>query len=381
MTANIVKKNNKYYVVVSWKTNGKRQQKWVNTDLSVTGNNKRKAEQKRIEILNEYTEKLSLYNYEDILFSDFLKKWLVEIKHTISENTYYIYDKVVSGVICPYFKDLGVKLSDLKTYHIQDFYSYKMEYDGVSATTIWHYHANIHKALKFAVKTERIKSNPADNVELPKREKHVVDYYNAEELKTLLRAVKNTELETVVLIATWFGLRRGEIIGLKWSSIDLVNKTLTVNGTMVLTNEMKYQETAKNKSSLRTLPMTDEAVNYFNALKVKQEDNRKRYGRRYNNDWNDFVCVRENGDIIKLSYVSKKFPQLCKKCDLRPINIHALRHSNISLLLANNITLKEIQEWAGHSTYSTTADIYAHIQSQNKIKLSNTIQKALSDIN
>lgn len=102
-----------------------------------------------------------------------------------------------------------------------------MNNDGISANTILHYHANIHKALAYAVKTERIPTNPADKVELPKKQKHIANYYTQGELNTLLKNSKGHLLETVIRLAVWFGLRRGEIIGMRWSSIDFDNKTIS----------------------------------------------------------------------------------------------------------------------------------------------------------
>lgn len=379
MTATTQQKNNKYYIVLDWKENGKRKQKWVGTDLTVNGNNKRKTEQKRKEIMQQWEEKVSLNNYEDILFSDYLLNWLEETKYTISETTYSVYKAVIGSVICPYFSEKKIKLPDLKAYHIQDFYSYKMRYDHVSANTIHHYHANINRALKYAVKTERILSNPAERVDLPRKKKHVADFFTADELKILLRGARGTELEVVVLLAAWFGLRRGEILGLKWDSVDFNNHTITIKGTIARTDKLIYKETTKNNSSLRTLPMTEEAYNYLLDLKKQQQQNEKKLGKHYITKWRDFVCVQRNGDIMKLDYVSRNFPKLCEECGLRRIRLHELRHSNISLLISAGANLKEIQEWAGHSTYATTADIYAHIQSQNKIKLSNSIQTLLQE--
>ena len=379
MTASTQIKNNKYYTVLNWVSNGKRKQKWISTGLSVDGNNKRKAEKHCKDELHKLEETLSLSNYEEMLFSDFMRKWLEDIKRNISETTYHVYKNVVCGVICPYFDKLKINLADLKAYHIQDFYIYKMEHDGVTANTIHHYHANIHKALQYAVKTERIKSNPANLIDLPKKQKHIADFYTADELKLLIRAAMGTTLEPVVLIAAWFGLRRGEIIGLKWDCIDFENQTITIKGTMAKTNKMIYKETAKNNSSLRTLPMPDEASDYFHALMQRQKINRLQYGKRYNHQWKDFICVKPNGDILRLDYVSTYFPKLCEENGLRKIHLHELRHSNISLLIGAGASMKEVQEWAGHSTYTTTADIYAHIQSENKRKLSNTIGDLLSE--
>lgn len=379
MTASVQEKRNKYYIVLNWVENGKRKQKWVGTDLTVNGNNKRRAEQKRKEILRQWEEKALLSNYEDILFSEYIRKWLEDVKHTISESTYYSYKTTIDGVICPYFAEKKIKLSDLRPYHIQDFYAFKMQHDNISANTIHHYQAYIHKALKYAVKTERIKDNPANNVDLPKKQKHIADFYTAEELKLLLQSAKGTDIEMVVMIATWFGLRRGEILGLRWSCIDFENHTLTVKGTITRADTMVYKNTAKNNSSLRTLPMTEEATNYFRDLQKQQQRNKKELGKHYITKWEDFVCVRRNGDILKLDYVTRHFPMLCEQCGLRKIRLHELRHSNISLLITAGASMKEVQEWAGHSTYSTTADIYAHIQSQNKIRLSQSIEKLLTE--
>lgn len=377
MTASIQVRSNKYYVVLSWQESGKRKQKWINTDLPADGNNKRKAEKKRVEILKEWEERTSVQNHEEILFSDYLLKWLDETKCNIAESTYKVYKMVIEGVIYPYFDMRKINLSDLKTYHIQEFYNYKMSHDNVSPNTIYHYHANIHKALQYAVKTERIKTNPADNVELPKKKKHIAGYYSADELKELIRVAKGTDIEPVIMLAAWFGLRRGEICGLRWSSINLAEKTLSINGT--LSSDLKYFNSAKTETSIRTFPLTDEAVAYFQELRERQKKNRKRLKKRYNTEWVDFVCVRGNGDIIKPGYISRRVPKLCEENGLRIITLHELRHSNISMLVASGVSMKEIQIWAGHADFSTTANIYSHIQAQSKIKLSESISSMLSE--
>lgn len=91
----------------------------------------------------------------------------------------------------------------------------------------------------------------------------------------------------------------------------------------------------------------------------------------------DFVCVRENGDLIPLEYVSRAFPKLCKDCGLRELKLHELRHTNISLLLSDGASMKEVQEWAGHSNYSVTANTYAHIQAKSKSRLTDSISSLL----
>lgn len=379
MTASIQTKRNKYYIVLNWVEAGKRRQKWISTNLSVTGNNKRRAEKLRIETLRAWESKITLENYENILFSDYLIKWLEETKHNIAETTYRTYKNLICSIISPYFAEKRIQLSDLKAHDIQEFYGYKMRHDNVSANTICHYHANIRRALEYAVKTERIKDNPAARVDLPRKQKHVADFYTAEELKILLRAARGSDIEPVVLIAAWFGLRRGEILGLRWSAIDFENCTITVRGALAWTTKLIYKETTKTQSSLRTLPMTKEAVNYFRDLQKRQQQNMRKLGKHYLDEWKDFVCVHKNGAIMRPDYVSRHFPKLCEQCGLRKLHLHELRHSNISLLLSAGASMKEAQLWAGHSSYSTTADIYAHIEAKNKMRLSESIHALLAE--
>lgn len=383
LTANITHKKDVYYIIINYYDNNKRKQKWIKTDFSVSGNNKRKVEQKRIEILQEWQDKIVLNN-NDILFSDYLKKWLEETKHSISKNTYFGYKDVIHNVICPFFEDKRIKLIDLKSYHIQSFYTMKMEKDKVTANTIHHYHANIHKALNYAVKTERLKYNPSDKVELPKKQKHIANFYTVSELKTLLKFSKGSPIEPVVLLAAWFGLRRGEIIGLRWIDIDFNNKTLYINGTIKDKGEsgskiknMYYELSAKTSSSIRSFPMPDSAVKYLTELKMKQEKFKKD-NKAYNHKWDDFVCVKSDGNLLSLEYVSRTFPKLCESAGLKRLKLHELRHSNISMLLENGASMKELQEWAGHSSYSTTANIYSHIQAKTKTKLTQSIENLLS---
>lgn len=383
MTASVQTKGNRYYVVLRYKdTNNKWQAKWVNTSLSVDGHNKRAIERKRIEVLQEWQDKLT--HGSNILFSDYLRQWLGEIKGMVADSTLRTYQKTVENSICPYFDKFKISLCDIKAYHIQDFYKSKMEEDGVSANTIHHYHANISKALSDAVRLEKIAKNPATAVQLPKIEKHTAETYTADELKALIAKTMGTDIETVVLLASWFGLRRGEIIGLKWDCIDLDNKTLSIVGVMSdkggsgsKKDNLHYVPHPKTKSSIRSFPLDDSMVDYFRKLRQKQDIWKQ--ARSYIHDWDEFVCVRPNGEIIPLEYITRKFPELCVECGLKRLKLHELRHTNISLLLNDpNISMKELQEWAGHSNYNTTANTYSHLQTGAKNKLTTSIQTILT---
>ncbi len=140
---------------------------------------------------------------------------------------------------------------------------------------------------------------------------------------------------------------------------------------------MYYEPSAKTASSLRSFPMSEEVSSYLLRLKAQQVAQKVTEG--YNHTWDDFVCVRPNGDLIPPEYVTRAFPKLCEECGLRRLKLHELRHTNISLLLAEGASMKELQEWAGHSSYATTANTYAHVQARSKNRLMDTIGTLLKE--
>ncbi len=380
--ANLIERENRYYVIINfYSSDGKRKQKSISTGLTVSGHNKRKAEARCKELLIEWEKRLALNNSE-MLFSDYLKEWLEHHHSRIADSTYQEYKKNIHKIICPYFSQMGITLFDLKPQHIQGFYDSRMKENGVGAKTIRRYHANIHKSLAYAVKMGRIASNPADLVELPKAQEHQADFYTVDELKMVIEKAKGTQIEPVIMLAAWFGLRRGEIIGLRWSSINFDTKTLSITGVVkdkgpsgVKNKDMYYSPTAKTKSSLRSFPLNDEMVAYLKNLKSQQDKRRSIEG--YNHTWDDFVCVRDDGDLIPLEYVSRAFPKLCEDCGLRKLKLHELRHTNITLLLSAGASMKDVQSWAGHSNFSVTANTYAHVSAKSKSRLTESISSLL----
>lgn len=382
MTANLYIQSNHYHVMLSWQQNGKRKQKSIKTGISAQGNNKRKAETVRKNLLEEWEKKVS-ENFQDILFSDYLKEWLETVRHSIAETTFSNYTKTIHRLICPYFTERKIKLHDLRPYHIQAFYKWKMETDGVTGSTIRRYHANIHKALKYAYQTELIRDNPAAKVMLPKQERFIADFYTAEELRKLLDAVKGEKIETPVLLAAWFGLRRGEALGLRWQDIDFEAMTLSVQGVVTdkgldsRSQNLKYRDGAKTPASLRSFPLPQEVADYLSRQKAQQEENKRLGGDCYCTQWEGFVCVDAIGELTRPEYLSRTFPLFLEKHGLRPIRFHELRDSNASLLLDKGVDMKRIQSWMGHAHFSTTADIYAHLRKDAKQGLGELLSQEL----
>ena len=363
-------KSGYYYAVLNYTDSlGKRKTKWISTGLTVKGNKKR-AEAILMDARRNFNPEEPKVMNGDILFADYMEKWLDIIKSSVAVPTFASYSTTVKKIVAPYFREKEVTLKNLTAKDIQEFYLSELE--RVSSSSVIHYHANIHKALKYAVKIDLIDVNPADKVERPKKDRYVGSFYDAEEVNALFEAAKGSKLELPILFGAFYGLRRSEAIGLKWDAIDFEQNTITIRHTVTSCDldgkrVLVASDTTKTKSSMRTLPLVPFMRERLLALKAEQQENRRLCGRSYIKDYLEYVCVNEIGDLIKPHYVTESFPKLLKTNGMRQIRYHDLRHSCASLLLANGVPMKQIQEWLGHSDFSTTANIYAHLDYSSKL--------------
>ena len=191
------------------------------------------------------------------------------------------------------------------------------------------------------------------------------------ELSTYSGYEQQLKIELVVLLTAFYGLRRSEVIGLKWSAFDFNHNCFSIRHTVTTCNVKGERVTikkdkAKNKSSLRTYPLIPFLKERLLEAKKQQEENRKLCGRAYNKEYLGYVCVDVIGNLIKPNYVSSTFGKLLAKNNLRHIRFHDLRHTCASLLLANGVPMEQVKEWLGHSEISTTVDIYGHLQYATK---------------
>ena len=363
-------KSGYYYAVLNYTDSlGKRKTKWISTGLTVKGNKKR-AEAILMDARRNFNPEEPKVMNGDILFADYMEKWLDIIKSSVAVPTFASYSTTVKKIVAPYFREKEVTLKNLTAKDIQEFYLSELE--RVSPSSVIHYHANIHKALKYAVKIDLIDVNPADKVERPKKDRYVGSFYDADEVNALFEAAKGSKLELPILFGAFYGLRRSEAIGLKWDAIDFDQNTITIRHTVTSCDldgkrVLVASDTTKTKSSMRTLPLVPFMRERLLALKEEQQENRRLCGRSYIKEYLEYVCVNEIGDLIKPHYVTESFPKLLKTNGMRQIRYHDLRHSCASLLLANGVPMKQIQEWLGHSDFSTTANIYAHLDYSSKL--------------
>ena len=377
-------KDGYYHIILSYiDENGKRHTPSKSTKLPVKGNKKR-AEAMLIRAREEMEEKLRYRARckksgmtilpDTVRFTDFLYDWLDMMKASVETTTYSAYEMAVKNKIIPYFNGRFPKLllQDVTPKHIQDYYTYEMKIRGVSANTVIHRHANIRKAFQYAYKTGLIDSNPADKIQRPKKIKYESKPYNQAELDELFRAVKGTELELGVILAAFYGLRRSEVVGLRWDAIDFESKTISIRHTVTQAtvdgkSTVIEKDRTKTQSSNRSLPLVPPFEKLLCIIKKQQELNKMLCGDCYNYDYKDYIYVNAMGERIKPGYLTQAFPEFLEKRGMRRIRFHDLRHSCATLLYANGVALKDIQEWLGHSDISTTSNIYTHLDFNSKV--------------
>ena len=207
---------------------------------------------------------------------------------------------------------------------------------------------------------------------------YFVQVYKAEELEQLFTAIQGDPAEFGVIMAAFYGLRRSEIVGLKWDAIDFENKTISIQHTVVSTKVDGVvtdiaRDRTKTKSSCRTLPLIPACEQMLKKMQKEQALNRKVCGKDYCTDYLDYIYVNPMGRRIRPNFLSQHFPEFLTAHDMKRIRFHDLRHSCASLLYANGVSLKEIQEWLGHSDISTTSNIYTHLDFSSKVSSANAI--------
>ena len=382
VTGSIYERKGIYYAIVSYYVDGRRKQKSVSTGLPVKGN-KRRALEFLENLKRTYETKESMENMDGsrLLMTDYMDEWLKIVKPLVERATYKSYDNMVSARIRPHFEKLNLLLTEVEPKHIKMLYDEILE-QGYTTNTVIHYHAVLHQALAYAVKNDYILSNPADRVKRPKKNKHISSFYTKEEILTLLDIAKDDPIYIPIVLSAYYGFRRSETLGMRWSAIDFENKTITVNHKVTeLTENGKTivyaEDKLKTKSSYRTLPLIPVVEEKLLKHKAKLERNQKLFGNSYCKEYMDYVCVDEMGKLFRPNFVSDHFGWLLKKYGLKKLTFKELRHSCASMLVAEGIPMKSIQEWLGHSNFSTTADIYSHIDYHAKQQSAAAIGNAL----
>lgn len=317
---------------------------------------------------------------------DYLSEWLEDyIKVSRKINTYFRYKEITNNNIIPY---IGNKLlKDLKPVFIERMILANKK-KGLSGTTLQCIYGVLNSALNRAVKLQIIANNPCKYVERPKREKFVANVLSVEEYKSILDSLNiknyNDYIFFIALkIELELGLRRGELGGLQWKDIDFKNNLISIHTNLIYSDSQVFVDTTKTIESERTLTASKYLMEMLSKHKVKQAENRLKYGPHYiKNKFNDkeydFVMTWENGIYIHPNYYTHRWIKLTKKLKIdRKIRFHDLRHTNATLLLEQGVDFKVIQTRLGHSDISTTLNIYSHVNIKMQQDATNKLAQIL----
>lgn len=367
MRGHIAKKGKKHYIVIDLDRDpvtNKRRQKWL------SGYPTKKAAQTELNnILHELQQNTFVVPSTETL-KEYLDYWVKQKKSSWSPTTLYGYKSIIQNHIVP---QLGnIDLCKLKPLHIQEFYTDRLTF--LSATTVLHHHRLLRKALNDAKGWQIIKINPADHVETPKPKKYRAKVLNVDEIKPLLKALNNDPLEVPVLLTLFLGMRRGELLALKWSDVDYKNKTITIQENLVrggeTGNELFLKE-PKSEDGTRTIPISDNILALLKKHKIRQNENKLKFGKYYQKS--DYMFTRETGDLINPAVFSREFKEFLEKNNLKRIRLHDLRHTSATLMLQSKVPAKTASERLGHSNIHITLDLYSHVLKDMKKEVSDVL--------
>ena len=375
MTGSVYDKNGKWYIRLSYKDkNNKWAQKWVTTGYDVKGN-KRNAEAMVSEVIENYKH----LDFTDIptennkiLFTDAIKKWLESKKDKIERSTYEGYKSYIDCHIIPYFELLKLNLDEITPKVIKSYYEDRFQNGrkdgkgGLSVRSIRKHGVVLKQIFKDAIVNEQITRNPASGVPYPTNEKPEFKgiFLTGDEANQMLRAFTGHELQAMVYVTLYYGLRRSEALGLRWNSVNFEKNTIKIEHTVVKMMTVEYKDGTKSKTSMRTLPLLADVKEALLRLKEKQIENKKIFGNTYHDS--DYIFKWQDGKLYRPDYVTRSFQRVLKRHELKVIRFHDLRHGTASILYDKGWELKDIQEWLGHADIETTGNIYTHISLHRK---------------
>ncbi len=317
--------------------------------------------------LNDLLSKLQRGEYvppSRMTVAEYLDRWLADYARVkVAAKTYERYAEIVRVHLTP---ALGHHpLPRLQPLHIQACYSDALQRGrrngrgGLSPQTVLHHHRVLREALQQAVRWQLLARNPADAVEPPRGQRRETEVFDQGEVGRLLEVAGGTRLAVPVLLAVTTGLRRGELLGLRWQDVDLDGGKLAVRQSLEQTKAglaFKQPKTQKGRRVVTLPPMTTDALRRHKAEQAKE---RLLLGPAYCD--HGLVLAQADGQPFNPDKVTRAFKRLALKAGVRPLSLHKVRHTHATLLLGANVHPKVVSERLGHATVGITLDTYSHV--------------------
>jgi integrase len=338
---------------------GRRKQQW----LSAKGT-KKEAEKRLSELLHQLDTGTFMRPSKTTL-AEFLERWLKDYAWpNLAPRTAEGYEHIIRRHLVPALGNMT--LMQLKPEHLQRYYSEKLTggrcdgKEGLSPKTVRHHHVTLHDALRSAVKWGLLSRNPADAVSPPHVQHPEMKTWDEDDIARFLEAAKETPYHCLFYLALFTGMRRSELLGLKWNDADLILGEVSVTRSLHHLRDgsiiFRSPKTAKGR---RTVALPPSATLLLKEHWEKQKLERAMLGIPLTDD--DLVFSHLDGKPLLPDTVTHAWINLVRRTGIKSIRLHDARHSHASLMLKQGIHPKIVQERLGHASIQITLDTYSHV--------------------
>jgi integrase len=349
---------------------GKRRQKFL------TAPTKRGVEDLATELLASMSSgTFGEADAKKLTVGEYLTRWLASIEANVRPSSLRRYTEVVQKHITPIIG--RVRLAKLTPLQVQNLYADRLTNGKLSPTTVALVHNVLHRALKQAVRWGLLTRNVTEAVEPPRETTPEYITWNEHQVAAFLAVTDQDEWAALWRLALLTGMRRGEILGLKWEDVDFARGVLAVKRTLSRGKDGTFVfGTPKTASGRRSIALPRSAVDSLRKHRVKQLEHKMKLGSSYHDQ--DLVFADALGDSIHPNTLDHRFKRLAVKAGLPEIRFHDLRHTSATLMLANGTHPKIVQERLGHSDVSMTLNRYSHVAMDMQREAADQLDERLS---
>ena len=335
---------------------------------------KREAQEMLKKLLLNPDENLNAVQ-SSIRLRDWMRTWLDEYLPHIAQTTRDGYEEKIRNHISPVLG--GTPINQLDTTQIQRFINSRID-RGMAPKSIRALYNNLNASLNKAVQLKILGHNPCTGVVLPKLKRYQSEVYDAEQIQHLLEIAKQDSISAyaICILGALLGLRRGEMTALRWEQVDFVNKKVTICENRVQSSKGVIEKAPKSESGIRTITIGKKALDALRYIKDFYDDACR------NNPWfhgAGYVLFKEDGQPYRPDCITQLWGRFIQRTDLPYIRLHDLRHTNATLLIANDVSARVVQHRLGHADVSTTLQRYVHVQPAMDEAAADKIDSAIFD--
>jgi integrase len=332
---------------------------------------KREANSMMHKMINEMDEGLRVKK-SPITVGQWMDQWVSLYLVNVEETTIVGYKGKIKNYIKPY---LGkILLQSLRTEHVQKMIN-DMLARGLSPKNARETFNNLNAAMKKAHVLKMVRENPCMAVELPRVKRYHANVYNVQTMKQVLSVAEGKDIYLIVFLALMTGMRRGELLALRWDNVDLDKKVIKVRSNMVRGENAPVIKEPKTESGIRDLVIGDDVVHVLKQAKIQYLKDRMEQGPLFQDL--GFVIRQKDGSPFTPDALTRKWRRFIDENNLPSIRFHDLRHSNATALIQAGINPKVVQQRLGHADVSTTLSIYTHVLPEMDEEAAATLDKII----